>query len=178
MVDEFSIQRILTSSLDGLARDSSRVIRALFLIIPPVCTQPYQNSPRPIRLLFSAPILSYCVGLAADARGPFSDMHHSEGSDRSHETSDKDVEDDEDPPPAKRRKLRSAPAHEGKRPLIYGGGGREVGGFKREEGLVVGRHSTFLSREKRRVSTGALFYKVEGEKHLRHEKGGTRHSRS
>jgi len=40
----------------------------------------------------------------------------SEGSDRSHKTSNKDVEDDEDPRPAKRRKLRSAPAHEGLTP--------------------------------------------------------------
>jgi len=29
----------------------------------------------------------------------------------------------------------------------------------------VGRHSTFLSREEHRVVAGALFYKVEGEKH-------------
>ena len=40
-------------------------------------------------------------------------MHRSEDSDRSHETNDEDVEDDEDPQPAKRRKLPSAPAHEG-----------------------------------------------------------------
>jgi hypothetical protein len=40
-----------------------------------------------------------------------SDMHHSESSDRSHEISDKDVEDDEGPRPAKRRKLRSALAY-------------------------------------------------------------------
>jgi hypothetical protein len=29
----------------------------------------------------------------------------------------------------------------------------------------VGRHSAFLSREEHRVAAGALFYKVEGEKH-------------
>ena len=29
----------------------------------------------------------------------------------------------------------------------------------------MGRHSTFLSREEHVVSAGALFYKVEGEKH-------------
>jgi hypothetical protein len=29
----------------------------------------------------------------------------------------------------------------------------------------VGRHSTFLSREEHGVAAGALFYKVEGEKH-------------
>jgi hypothetical protein len=29
----------------------------------------------------------------------------------------------------------------------------------------VGRHSAFLSREEHRVAIGALFYKVEGEKH-------------
>jgi len=38
-------------------------------------------------------------------------------------------------------------------------GGREVSRFKGEEGLVVGRHSTF------RVAAGALFYEVEGQKH-------------
>jgi hypothetical protein len=48
--------------------------------------------------------------------------------------------------------------------LIHGGG-REVGRFKGGEGLVVGRHSAFLSREEHRVVAGALFYKVEGEKH-------------
>jgi hypothetical protein len=49
--------------------------------------------------------------------------------------------------------------------LIHRGGGREVGRFKGEERLVVGRHSTFLSREEHGVAIGALFYKVEGEKH-------------
>ena len=49
-------------------------------------------------------------------------------------------------------------------PSIHRGGGREVGRFK-AEGLVVGRHSAFLSREEHRVAAGALFYKVEGEKH-------------
>ena len=29
----------------------------------------------------------------------------------------------------------------------------------------MGRHSTFLSREEHGVAAGALFYKVEGEKH-------------
>ena len=42
-----------------------------------------------------------------------SDIYYSEGSDRSHETSDKDVEDDEAPRLAKRQKLRSTLAHEG-----------------------------------------------------------------
>ena len=37
--------------------------------------------------------------------------------------------------------------------------------FKGEERLVVGRHSTFLSREEHRVAAGVLFYKIEGEKH-------------
>jgi hypothetical protein len=41
----------------------------------------------------------------------------------------------------------------------------KIGRFKGEEGLAVGRHSTFLSREEHRVATGALFYRVEGEKH-------------
>ena len=50
-------------------------------------------------------------------------------------------------------------------PSIHRGGGREVGRFEGEEGLVVGRHSTFLSREEHGVAAGALFYKVEGEKH-------------
>ena len=49
--------------------------------------------------------------------------------------------------------------------MIHRRGGREVGRFKGEERLVVGRHSTFLSREEHRVAAGALFYKVEGEKH-------------
>lgn len=43
-------------------------------------------------------------------------MNHSEKSDRSHETSDKDVKDDEDPRLAKQRKLLSAPAQEGVTP--------------------------------------------------------------
>jgi hypothetical protein len=38
-------------------------------------------------------------------------MHHSEGTDRSRETGDRDVEDDKALRPAKRRKLRSPPAH-------------------------------------------------------------------
>jgi hypothetical protein len=50
-------------------------------------------------------------------------------------------------------------------PSIHRGGGRKVGRFKGEEGLVVGGHSTFLSREEHGVAAGALFYKVEGEKH-------------
>ena len=29
----------------------------------------------------------------------------------------------------------------------------------------MGRHSTFLSREEYGVAIGALFYKIEGEKH-------------
>ena len=37
--------------------------------------------------------------------------------------------------------------------------------FEGEERLVVGRHSTFLSREEHWATAGALFYKVEGEKH-------------
>ena len=44
------------------------------------------------------------------------DIQQSEGSDCSHNTNDEDVEDDEDneePQPAKRRKLPSAPTHEG-----------------------------------------------------------------
>ncbi len=50
-------------------------------------------------------------------------------------------------------------------PSIHRGGGCEVGKFKGEERLVIGRHSTFLSGEEYRVTTGALFYKVEGEKY-------------
>jgi hypothetical protein len=49
--------------------------------------------------------------------------------------------------------------------LIYRGGRCKVGRFKGEERLVVGRHLTFLSREEYGVAIGALFYKVEGEKH-------------
>jgi hypothetical protein len=49
--------------------------------------------------------------------------------------------------------------------LIHRGGGREVGRFKGEEGLVVGGHSTFLSREEHRVAAGALFYQAKGQKH-------------
>ena len=48
--------------------------------------------------------------------------------------------------------------------MIYRGG-RESGRFKGKERLVMGRHSTFLSREEHGVAAGALFYKVEGEKH-------------
>jgi hypothetical protein len=36
---------------------------------------------------------------------------------------------------------------------------------ERRRRLVVGRHSTFLSREEHGVTAGALFYKIEGEKH-------------
>jgi hypothetical protein len=50
-------------------------------------------------------------------------------------------------------------------PSIHRGGRREVGRFEGEEGLVVGRHSTFLSRKEHGVATGALFYKIEGEKY-------------
>jgi len=50
-------------------------------------------------------------------------------------------------------------------PSIHRGGGREVGRFEGEERLVMGRHSTFLSREEHGVAAGVLFYKVEGEKH-------------
>ncbi|KAH8595155.1 hypothetical protein B0O99DRAFT_160321 [Bisporella sp. PMI_857] len=42
-----------------------------------------------------------------------SDVHYSEGSDRSHETNKKDIKDDRDPQLAKRRKLLSAPTQEG-----------------------------------------------------------------
>jgi len=45
-----------------------------------------------------------------------SDMHHSDGSDRSHKISNKDVEDDEALRPAKWKKLRSALAQEGPPP--------------------------------------------------------------
>jgi len=38
-----------------------------------------------------------------------SDMHYAEDSDRSHKTNDMDIEDDEDPQPAKRRKLPPVP---------------------------------------------------------------------
>ena len=51
-------------------------------------------------------------------------------------------------------------------PSIHGGRGREVGRFEGEERLVVGRHSTFLSREEHEVAIGALFYKIEVEKHF------------
>ena len=45
-----------------------------------------------------------------------SGIHHSESSSDSHDTRS---EDDEDPRPAKRQKLRSAPAHEGLTPRPY-----------------------------------------------------------
>jgi hypothetical protein len=50
-------------------------------------------------------------------------------------------------------------------PSIHREEGRKVGRFKGEERLVVGRHSTFLSRGEHKVTVGALFYKIEGEKH-------------
>jgi hypothetical protein len=50
-------------------------------------------------------------------------------------------------------------------PSIYRGGRHKVGRFEREERLVVGRHSTFLSREEHRVVADVLFYKIEREKH-------------
>jgi hypothetical protein len=50
-------------------------------------------------------------------------------------------------------------------PSIHRGGGREVGRFEGEEGLVVGGHSTFLSREEHGVAIGALFYQAKGQKH-------------
>jgi hypothetical protein len=62
-------------------------------------------------------------------------------------------------------------------PSIHGGGGHEVGRFKGEERLVVGRHSTFLSREEYGVAIGALFYQAEGQKHCVMRKGHTRHSK-
>jgi len=46
--------------------------------------------------------------------------------------------------------------------LIHRGGGYEVGRFKGKERLVVGRYSTFLSREEHRVAIGALFYQAKG----------------
>jgi hypothetical protein len=49
--------------------------------------------------------------------------------------------------------------------LIYKGGGRKVSKFKGEEGLVVGRHLTFLSKEEHKVAASTLFYKVKKEKH-------------
>jgi hypothetical protein len=52
-----------------------------------------------------------------------------------------------------------------KRPRFTEGRGREVGRLEGEERLVVRGHSTCLSREKHGVAAGALFYKVEGEKH-------------
>jgi hypothetical protein len=42
-------------------------------------------------------------------------------------------------------------------PSIHRGGGREAGGFEGEEMLVVGRHSTFLSKEEYVVAAGAIF---------------------
>jgi hypothetical protein len=45
-------------------------------------------------------------------------------------------------------------------PSIYRGGGRKVGRFKRER-LVMGRHSTLLSREEYGVAASALFYKIK-----------------
>jgi hypothetical protein len=51
-----------------------------------------------------------------------SNIHHSEGSDCSHNTNDEDVEDDEDdeePRPAKRRKLPLAPTHKSLTPLNH-----------------------------------------------------------
>jgi hypothetical protein len=48
-------------------------------------------------------------------------------------------------------------------PSIHGGGAHEVGRFEGEKRLVVGRHSTFLSKEEHVVATCTLFYKIEGE---------------
>jgi len=58
--------------------------------------------------------------------------------------------------------------------LIHRGGGHEVGRFKGEERLVVGRHSTFLFKEEHGVAAGALFYQAEGQKHCVIRKGHTR----
>jgi hypothetical protein len=49
--------------------------------------------------------------------------------------------------------------------LIHRGEEHKVGRFKREERLVIERHSTFLSREKHRVATDVLFYQAERQKH-------------
>jgi hypothetical protein len=42
--------------------------------------------------------------------------------------------------------------------LIHRKGGHEVGRFKGEERLFVGRHLTFLSKEEHRVAASVLFY--------------------
>jgi hypothetical protein len=49
--------------------------------------------------------------------------------------------------------------------LIHRGGRYKVGRFEGEERLVIGRHSTFFSREEHRVVASVLFYKIEREKH-------------
>jgi hypothetical protein len=59
-------------------------------------------------------------------------------------------------------------------PSIHRGGGHEVGRFKEEGRLVIGRHSTFLSMEEHRVAAGVLFYKVGRRETLHHEKGDTK----
>jgi hypothetical protein len=61
--------------------------------------------------------------------------------------------------------------------LIHRGGGHKVGRFKGEERLVVGRHSTFLSKEEHKVAASALFYQAEGQKHCVMRKGHNRHSK-
>jgi hypothetical protein len=50
-------------------------------------------------------------------------------------------------------------------PSIHRGGGHEASRFEGEERLVIGRYSTFLSRDEHGVAAGALFYKVKGEKY-------------
>jgi hypothetical protein len=62
-------------------------------------------------------------------------------------------------------------------PSIYRRGRYEVGRFKGEERLVVGRHSTFLSREEYRVAAGILFYQAERQKYYIIRKGYTRYSK-
>ena len=47
-----------------------------------------------------------------------SNIHQSEGSDCSHSTNDEDDKDDEEPRPAKRRKLPSAPIHKALTPPL------------------------------------------------------------
>jgi hypothetical protein len=50
-------------------------------------------------------------------------------------------------------------------PLIYKEEGRKVSKLKREKGLVIKRHLTFLSKEEHKVVVSVLFYKVKEKKH-------------
>jgi hypothetical protein len=60
-----------------------------------------------------------------------SDLNSSEDSGRSRETNNEDIEDDEDPRPAKRRRLRSGAAYEAGWKIRSVRHGKKRGGRKR-----------------------------------------------